>query len=388
MGERNASAVDAVTARYDAIVLGLGGMGSSAAFALAKRGARVVGIEQFAPAHALGSSHGLARVIRQAYHEHPAYVPLLQRAYALWEELQSRTSEPIWQIIGGVTAGLPSAGAVAGALEAARRYDLTLETMSPREARSRFPAIQPYDDELVVYEPTVGALFPEACVMANVRAAIDCGATLRFGERVVSWTAETAASVRLASDETIVADQLVVTAGPWLTVLGDPWPVTLERNTQHWFAARGNAGPGDVPVFMVEREAYGRLFYGFPDLGAGLKIAFHKTGRTFGDPALLDRTVDAEEIDAARTALGDWLPGLVGAHLRSSACTYTMTPDEHFIIGRHPRAPAAVIAGGFSGHGFKFVSVVGEIVADLVVDRATALPIELFDPRRFHELPA
>jgi sarcosine oxidase len=370
---------------YDAIVLGLGAMGSAALHQLAKRGARVLGLEQFGPAHALGSSHGHARVIRQAYAEDPAYVPLLRRAYELWEELQAETDETIWRRTGGVSVGLPDADAICGALLSARRHDVPCELLEASELRRRFPMFAPRPDEVGVYEAGMATLFPERCVLAQLQAAARAGAEARFGCRVsgVTFGANAPASVRLGDGSQAETERLIVCAGAWIdTLFPGRWPVRVERNVQHWFAGRTGAAPGAFPIFLLARDDLPHLFYGFPDFGHGHKVAFHHSGAFVARPEALERTVAPAEVAAARAALESWAPEAAGPHLGSSVCMYTLTPDTHFIVGLLPDVPAAV-AAGFSGHGFKFAPLLGEALADLALTGTTAHPLELFDPARF-----
>ena len=373
---------------YDVAVLGLGAMGSAALAHVAGRGLSAVGIERFGPAHDRGSSHGKTRIIRQAYCEDPAYVPLLLRAYELWEQLERDNTEPLWFPTGGLYAGPASRPTIAGTLEAARIHGLRCEVLSPAEGRARFPQIVLREGETLVFEPAVAALFPERCVLAHLRLAVSRGAEARFGLAVDSLESTSAGFVLEVGGERLTAERLVVTAGAWLGGLAhSAWPVRIERNLQHWFAPQtasdASFAPGAFPIFMVDRPDFPRMFYGFPDFGDGVKIAFHHSDRIAPVPEDLDRIVSRREVDEVEAALKSWAPAAAGAHLDSVACMYTMTPDEHFILGEHPALPGAIVAGGFSGHGFKFSSVVGEIVADLVVHGSTAHPIALFDPVRF-----
>ena len=372
---------------FDAIVIGLGGMGSSIARHLAQRGMHVLGLEQFGPAHANGSSHGSTRMIRQAYYEDPAYVPLLRRAYELWAELQATTAQPIWQITGGLTAGLPHGATITGSLRAATLHGIEHDVLSPRDAMDRFPGIRPHEDEVVIYEPTIGALFPERCVAANLNAAAMDGCEMRFGTTATSWIGGALPTVTLRDGEVVGARRIVVSAGPWSAAGGVDARLRLQRNTQHWFALTPGASSFGLPSFIVDRPEFSRMFYGFPDFGDGLKVAFHKSAEMFDDPAALRRDIDGAEVRAARRAITSWIPDLVGEHVRSTACTYTMTPDEHFIIGCHPEWDNVIVAAGFSGHGFKFCPVVGEIVADIVQDGATRHDIAIFHPDRFATHP-
>jgi sarcosine oxidase len=372
---------------YDAVVLGLGGMGSAALAHLAARGLRVLGVEQFEPLHARGASTGRTRIIRQAYFEHPSYVPLLRRAYELWDELERRTGATLRARTGGLFVGRPESEVVAGTVASALEHGLPHEVLDAGELRARYPQLRPRDDEIAVFEAVAGALFPERCVHAHLRAAIEDGAEARFGTRAVRWEARGPDEVAVIFDgESVEARRLVVCAGAWFASLaGDlTLPLRVERNVQFWFAPllEDAVAPSALPIFALQRDGQPFMFYGFPDFGDGVKCAFHHS-RIFADVEALDRVVREEEVEAACSALRAWLPDAAGAFREAAVCTYTMTPDEHFVVGRHPAVPEAILAGGFSGHGFKFCSVVGEIVANLVTNGEPGYPIPLFAPARF-----
>jgi sarcosine oxidase len=374
----------------DVVVLGLGGMGSAAAAHLARRGARVVGVEQFTPAHDRGSSHGDSRVIRQAYFEHPSYVPLLRHAYELWDDLE-RDDPGIFRLTGGLMLGRPEAGVVAGSLASAREHGLPHEVLDASEIRKRFPNFDPHDDEIGVFEATSGYVRPERTVTEHVRRAVAAGADLRFEEKALSWEADEA-GVRVTTTRGVVeAERLVVAPGSWAPqLLADlAVPMVVTRQVVCWFRPSGDPAtyePGRQPIFIWERP--GLHPYGFPCLpgadGAdgGAKVGLHHHGGEI-DPDRLDRTVTQEEVDELAAVIGDLVPTLPGTFLRAVVCMYTTTPDQHFVIGTHPAHDNVVVACGFSGHGFKFVPVVGEILADLALDGSTTQPIGLFDAARF-----
>jgi sarcosine oxidase len=373
---------------YDTIVIGLGGMGSAAAYRLAQRGQRVLGIDQFAPVHDLGSSHGGSRITRQAYFEDPAYVPLLVRAHELWEGVERDSGREIFTRCGGVMIGRPDSRTVAGSLLSAQKWGLPHEVLDAGEIRRRFPTMRPVDEEIALFEPGAGLVSPEASVGAHLRLAAAAGAELRHEEKVLSWKAESA-GVRVATPQgEYSAGQLVICPGAWapglLAELGVEF--TIERQVQYWFAPEGGAEPffpDRHPVYIWENE-HGRQFYGFPaHNGAeeGVKVAFFRGGETC-TPETIDRTVHPDEIATMAEFVRVGMPSLPGEFLRAATCMYTNTADEHFVISRHPAHEQVVVACGFSGHGFKFVPVVGEILADLVTEGATSHPIGLFDPAR------
>lgn len=371
---------------FDVIILGLGGMGSAAAAHLAARGKRVLGLEQFGPVHDRGSSHGQTRIIRKAYWEDPSYVPLLLRAYELWSELERRSGKQLYLRTGGLMVGDPSSALITGSRRSALEHDLAHEMLDAQAIRSRFPAMRPLPHEIALFEEPAGILFPEACVQAHLDWAAASGATLRFETRVKSWeTSAEGVTVTTTAGEKFSATHLVVCAGAWLAQAASELnlPLRVERNIAHWFAPTANAewfSPERFPIYILERDPVSPL-YGFPDLGHGVKAAFHHSHR-YVSPDEIDRDVAPQDVQNVRDALETWLPDANGRHLVSSVCMYTLTPDEHFLIGFHPQHPNVVIAGGFSGHGFKFCSVVGEALADLVIAGSTTHPLRLFDLAR------
>ena len=373
--------------RYDTIVVGLGAMGSAAAFHLARRRRRVVGLDQFTLAHNRGSSHGRSRVTRQAYFENPAYVPLLRRANELWTQLQRDSGTRLLEITGGLMLGPPEGGVIRGTLASARAHGLPHEVLEAAEVRQRFPAFSLDDGKIGVLDKVAGVLFPESCIRAHAAAATQAGAELRWQEPVATWRA-TSDSVEVETPQrTYVAGNLVLCTGPWMAELlpGLGVPLTVERNVLYWFRPTTDVtlfAPDKFPVFIIEYEP-GKLFYGFPTLGDdGVKVARHHTGISCS-PADIRREIDQDEIREARGILERHLPTVNGDLLSATTCMYTNTPDGHFIIDRHPRHPNVFLASPCSGHGFKFASVIGEVLADLACDGRTDHPIDMFRLRRF-----
>jgi sarcosine oxidase len=369
----------------DVLVVGLGAMGGAAAYHLARRGARVVGLDQYAPPHDRGSSHGRSRIIREAYFEHPDYVPLVQRSYDLWDELQARCGVPLLRITGGLMLGPPDGELVRGALASARRHRLAHEVLDREQILRRYPAFRPPAGFAAVAEPRAGVLDPEACVRAHLQAAADAGAQLRFDEPVRRWEAGPDGVRVETSRQTFRASHLVLCPGPWAPQLVGDLTVSLavERNVMYWFRPRRPAlfHPERCPIYICEYRP-GAFFYGFPaqDDGA-VKVAHHHSGEAC-TPQSIRRQVAPEEVEAMRALLLAFLPDAAGELVQTATCMYTNTPDGHFVVGLHPRHRRVVLACGFSGHGFKFAPVVGEIAADLALDGHTRHPIALFDPRR------
>ena len=371
---------------YDVIVVGLGGMGSAAAYHLAARGQRVLGLERFNPAHDKGSSHGGSRIIRQSYFEDPAYVPLLLRSYELWEKLAHDSGRDVYRMTGGLFLGPPACLTVAGSLRASRQWGLAHEVLDAREIRSRFPNFTPSAGDIALYEAKAGFARPELTVQAHLALAENAGATLQFGEQVLEW-AESAGGVAVRTARgTYTAGRLVICPGAWapqlLTEFGVP--ITIERQVLYWLdPVGGTAAYTDHPIF-IDENASGMQIYGFPAIDGprgGVKVAFFRKGVEC-TPETIDRRVRPHEVREMRERVGQLLPALNGPCLHSATCMYSNTPDQHFVIARHPECAQVIVACGFSGHGFKFVPVVGEILADLAIDGATDHSISLFDPSR------
>jgi sarcosine oxidase len=372
---------------HDVIVIGLGGMGSASAHHLARRGYRVLGLEQFEPLHQQGSSHGLTRIIRLAYHEHPSYVPLLRRAYELWHELEADAGRQLLVTTGSLEGGPADGPMFRGALEAARLHDIPHEVLEADEIARRYPAWRSLDPDMrVVYQPDGGFVLAEETMSAHQDGARAAGADLRFGEAVVGWE-PLGAGVRVATTSgAYEAERLVICAGAWmrrlvprLDRLAQP-----ERQVLAWFTPRApEAFTGDrFPVFIVDVAS--GSWYGFPTHdGHGLKVGWYHHMREPIDPDDRDRSTRPDDEAALRGFVERHLPDGAGPTEMLKACIFTNTPDEHFIIDRLPDAPQVVVASPCSGHGYKFCSVVGEITADLAIDGATRHDIGLFRLDRF-----
>jgi sarcosine oxidase len=383
---------------YDVIVLGLGGMGSAAVAHLAARGKRVAGIEQFSPPHDRGSSHGRTRVIRQAYFEDPAYVPLLLRAYELWRQLERDSGEPLLRLCGGLMMGAPESEVVQGSLRSAREHSLPHEMLEGCELRRRFPQFQLPRETVALFEHGAGLVFCERAVGAHLKVAARSGASLHFEERVLGWKTDNG-SVTLRTDHGIYeAEQAIVTPGPWApSLLGSTGSaMEVERQVLFWFQPTDGVGqfaPGRFPIYIWQAgESSACCPYGFPAVdgpAGGVKIALHgKSTVERCTPETVERRIREDDIAEIRGVIRSFLPALDGDLVHATTCLYTMTPDRHFVIGADPESPQVTIAAGFSGHGFKFCSVVGEVLADLATRGRTRLDIALFDPRRFRGNPA
>jgi len=366
---------------YDVIVVGVGGMGSAALFHAARRGARVLGIEQFEIPHELGSSHGLTRIIRLAYWEHPAYVPLLRRAYELWRELERLAGEPLLVTTGSIDAGAPDGRPIRGALEACRRFDLPHEVLDSEALHRRFQGYCLPANLVAIFQPDGGFLLSERCIVAHVNAATRFGATVHTQERLIGWEASADGVLVHTDRSTYATSRLLVTAGPWAgKVVRAVQPLlSVERQVVMWLMPRvpEKFVAEKFPVFYLHGDE--GSFYGFPVFAdLGFKIGKYHHLRQVVDPDTVDRECRPEDEAVLRQAIRRYFPDADGATVSLKTCLFTNTADEHFIIDALPQEPGVFIAAGFSGHGYKFCSVVGEILADLALDGGTRHDISLF----------
>lgn len=370
----------------DIVVVGLGATGSAALSHLARRGVRTLGIEQFQPGHDRGSSHGLTRIIRLGYFEHPSYVPLLRRAHALWRELESASGQTLLHTTGIVEIGPPGGTIVRGTLEAAALHALPHERLDATALMRRFPAFRVPEDFVGVLQPDGGYLEAESAVLAHLGLARAAGADI-FLDEAVRTIAPNGSGVRITTDRRVVeAAAAVVSAGPWTAKLlpGLAAPLRVTRQVIAWFEPLDAAPfrPGGLPVFLLESR-HG-IHYGFPYLdGQGLKFAKHYHGDERVDPDGSERSVSPADEALIRPAIADHLPAANGRLRAAKTCLYTMTPDGDFIVDRLPDAPQIVVASPCSGHGFKFAPIMGEVLADLATQGKTRHDISRFALARF-----
>lgn len=374
---------------FDAIVLGVGGMGSAACFELARRGQRVLGLEQFPLVHARGSSHGQTRIIRQAYHEHPDYVPLVRRAYARWYDLEQRVGRHLLTECACLNIGPANGSLVQGARASARKHGLqVLELPADRIAKT-FPSFRFPESYSSVLEANAGFLYVEECVRAHIDAAVSLGAEIHCEEPAMEWkVVGDGVEVRTAR-ETYHAGKLIITAGAWATrLLSDLGvPLTVMRQVLLWFAVTGHEHlfrRDRFPVFIADTPE--GTFYGLPAIdGFGLKVAAHQNAEHLPNPDGVDWQPREEDEPPVREFLERHIPAAAGRVTKGQVCMYTMTPDKHFVIDRHPLHPQVSVACGFSGHGFKFASAVGEVLADLADTGRTGCRIDMFRATRFRK---
>jgi sarcosine oxidase len=368
---------------FHTIVAGLGAMGSAALYHTAARGVKVAGFDRFAPPHTMGSSHGETRMIREAYYESSGYVPLVRRAYELWHELSAQTGEPVIVETGGLFAGPQTGELVPGILRSARKHAIPVETLSRHEAARRFGWLHFDDDMQIVHELRAGFVYPERCIAAQLELAMRDKAEIHVNEPVLSWQAEGGGvTVRTASGE-YRAERLILTTGAWIidTLVEIGVAAIVERQPLFWFAPRPNA---TIPstVWALEFE-HGKLLYGFPATGAGVKVAIHYGGTQRTTPEAIDRTLRDDDVQLLRRYADRYLPSLLAGLAQAEVCMYTNTPDLHFIFDEHPRHRNVLVVSACSGHGFKFSSAIGEAAALWAHDGASRIDMSLFSLARF-----
>jgi sarcosine oxidase len=389
---------------YDAIVVGLGAMGSAAAYQLAKRGAKVLGIDRFAPPHSFGSTHGETRITRQAIGEGEEYVPLALRSYEIWREIEAETGDDLLTITGGLI--MSSAGGAAEShglhgskkfieqtVECARKYGIAHELLTTDKIRRRFPQFELVGDESGYFENEAGFLRPENCVKTQIELAQKYDAEIHLNEKVLSYQADEN-GVEVNTDKgKYRADKLIISAGPWVNEFVDEEYRKLfkiYRQVLYWFELQEQADNyllGNFPVFIWQFGRWSDDFiYGFPALDGrqGLKIATEQhLAET--DPDRVNKKVSEDEVmEMHRKYVAPRLPGLTGRCLKAMTCLYTATPDEGFVIDRHPQHKNVLIASPCSGHGFKHSAAVGEILAQLAIDGKTRFDINKFSLARFN----
>ena len=374
-----------MTKHYEVIVLGIGAMGSATLYHLAKRGLRALGIEQFDIPHQMGSSHGLTRIIRLAYYEDPSYVPLLRRAYQLWDELEAQSGERLFYRTGSIDMGPEDSEVFAGSRQSCLEHGLEHEALTSRELSERFPGYRMPPETMAVFQPQGGLLVPERCIAAYARQAQKLGADLHTGERVQDWRILPDGRLQVHTDTAAcTADRLVICGGAWTAKLVPALTGKLvpERQVLIWLKTKTprHFTPASFPVWNAVVDE-GR-FYGFPEFNPdgdtpGLKIGrWHHRGETC-DPDALDRHVYPEDEELLRAFAERYFPQAAGKTLDMQVCMFTNTADEHFLLDTLPGTPQVAVAAGFSGHGFKMASVIGEIMADLAQNGRTRHNIDL-----------
>jgi sarcosine oxidase len=372
--------------RFDTIVLGVGGMGSASVYHLARRGQRVLGLERFDIPHSMGSSHGVNRIIRLAYYEHPSYVPLLRRAYELWRDLERQVAEQLLYITGSIDAGPADSLIVQGSRASCEEHGLPYEALTGPEVNQRYPGYRLPDSHRAILQPEGGYLLSERCIVAHVTAAQALGAEVHARERVLGWEPRPDA-IRVTTDHGVYeADRLIVSAGAWVgeMVPGLKPLTTPERQVLAWLQPTQPAlfAAECFPVFNLQVDE--GHYYGFPlSVVPGFKFGRYHHRDEVVDPETVDREPNAQDESFLREFAKRYFPDGAGPTMALRACMFTNAPDEHFILDLHPEDTRVVVASPCSGHGFKFCSVVGEITADLAETGETRHDISLFRLSRF-----
>ncbi|MET0748501.1 MAG: N-methyl-L-tryptophan oxidase [Rhizobium sp.] len=371
-----------MTPQFDVAVIGLGAMGSAALSQLAARGLKAIGIDAYFPAHTLGSSHGDSRLIRLGYFEDPSYVPLLQRAYANWRSLEHRLRSDILTITGVLQIGAPDSTIVTGTRASCALHDLAYEELDRAAMKARFPVFSLDADEIALLDPQGGYLRPEAAVMGYLKLAAEDGAILHFGERVTAIAPDDAGVTVTSATGQYRVGKVIVATGSWIAELVPhlkPHAVPI-RQVVAWYQPRDGfvTQPQRMPAFIRD-EGNDGSYFGFPVIGVdGVKIGRHAHFREPIDPNQPNPPVNDADTALLDAFIAKRLPPANGLRVNAITCRYTMLPSEDFLIDLLPGNPRIVVASPCSGHGFKFTSVVGEILADLAIDGGTALPIDAF----------
>lgn len=368
---------------YDCIVLGVGGIGSHALRFAAKQGWRVLGLEQFGPAHDRGSSHGQSRIIRRAYFEHPNYVPLTARAFEMWDELNKRhrTSIEIKELMtttGILQVGLPESEVIQGLARSANEHDLKLDEFSAEEIEQRIPLFKIPGNFVGLFEPDSGFLRVELCVAAAIKQAIREGAELKSNVKVLSWESSDGGLITVETDKgKFQTERLIVSAGAWSSQIMNSLdvPLTIVEKQQHWFQLDRveQKIECNFPAFLIETENNG-CFYGMPEFDIlGMKVCEHSRGRELDSPASIDRELNQEVLGRTEAFMNEFMEFGRSRMVHFSKCMYTMSPDGHFVVDHHPSHANVVFAAGMSGHGFKFAPVIGKRLVDMLEGKSDSL---------------
>lgn len=374
---------------FDVAVIGVGGMGSAACYHLAAAGQRVLGLEQFSIPNIRGSSHGATRILRLGLHESAKYVPLVMRAVELWDYLGARVDETLFHRIGSLDVSPPDGKVFQGSLNACQLCDIEHQVLNTAELRQRFPALNPLPEMQGVFQPGSGFVVPEAAITAHVNLALAAGAEIHGHERVLDWSRTATGFVIRTDKGSYEAGQILVTAGAWIGKLlaAQRVPVTAERTVLGWFAPRRNAenfSECRLPVWIIDSPETGH-FYGFPIHGIpGFKLGrLREEPSPAVDPTVLRREPDAADETDMRGFINQCFPDAGGPVLSMDTCFFENTPDRSPIIDQLPGEEGIWILGGFSGHGFKYASVMGEIARDLLVDGTRKFQLAPFAISRF-----
>lgn len=372
---------------YDVAVLGAGAFGSAAAYHLSKTGKKILVIDRYSPPHNLGSSHGQSRIIREAYFESPVYVPLVQQAYQLWYELEKESNNKLLLKTGGLMLGTHSSKVVQGAILSAQTYNLPYELLNSNEIIKRFPGFKPTYETVGVFEKNAGILFPEECIKTNLELAKNSKLDFCFNEIVSEIKSNNSEVEIITSKEKYTATKVIVSTGAWMNDLLPELqlPLTVARQVLFWFNSNVEDAqkflPENFPVYIWQCSP-DKIFYGFPDIGDGIKIAIHHKGK-LTTPDTIDRQVHENEINEITMLVKQYL-NMQPAFNYSAICMYTNTPDEDFIIDYHPAHKNIIIASPCSGHGFKFSSAIGKLLCNMALEKHVDFDLSVFSIKRFN----
>jgi monomeric sarcosine oxidase len=376
--------VGLVLNKFDLVVLGTGGVGSAALLHAARSGARTIGIDRFIAPHNRGSSHGQTRIIRQAYFEHPKYVPLLLESYRLWQDLETACRESLYFETGLLQVGPADAVVVPGVIRAAKEHGLKVDQVTASDIQSRWPAFRVPWQFAGAFEQRAGYLLVEQCVAAHLAAAREAGADILAPCEVLAWEPGSPIRLRTTTGE-LTTDKLIITAGPWASQILGELDIKLEvrRKGVFWFKSRQPFAGSPCYLFELPEG----VFYGFPEIGGRMKVAEHSGGTILADPLCVDPAIDSHEAERVLGFLDSYVPNMANGLAEHQTCMYTMSPDEHFIVDRHPLESNVIFAAGLSGHGFKFTPVLGRALAEMALADGTNLPVGFLSLQRFGVSP-
>jgi sarcosine oxidase len=385
-----------MTHSADVIVVGLGAVGSAALYQLARRGVRVIGIDRFRPPHDRGSSHGESRITRLAIGEGVEYVPFAIRSHEIWRELESETGQSLLVTNGGLIIGRRTDAGIHGradfighTIAAAEQFQIPHEVLTPDEVTNRFPPFRFAGDETCYYEPGAGFLRPEACVSAQIERARAMGAGVVTGEAVIRIDSDANSATVVTQAGTYRADRVIVSAGSWIPQLvGGVFSATLRvfQQTLLWFAVTDPAAfaPSRFPIFIWRHGASeDEHFYGFPVVGAGVKLATERFTRTSQPDDARTMPSEADASTMFEQHVRGRLAGVSDRVLSAVTCLYTVSADFGFLIDRHPQFERVLVASPCSGHGFKHSAAIGEALAESVSAGASRLDLTPFSSSRF-----
>ncbi len=371
--------------KFDVIVIGCGAVGSATLHSLASAGVNVVGIDRYYPPHDKGSSHGQSRIIRQAYFEHPDYVPLLHEAYRGWIELQEQTDQKLLHQVGLLQVGPVDGFLIPGVLASAAAHQLPLERISGDAIQNCFPGFRAEREMVGLFEKQAGYLLVEESIQAYLDCAQRAGAKIHIHSDPAHWQSN-GKTIRVESGtEVFCADRLVITTGSWSGHLLNSLGIELRvvRKHVYWIANESAKYRDGSPVFFFETPR--GYFYGFPQLDhRGIKVANHQGGEEVTNPDLLNTSVDPEDQNRIHEFLRKFVPDISEKVTDHQVCMYTRSPDGHFIVDRHPEYSHVVFAAGLSGHGFKFAPALARAIADIISDKELKLPIDFLSTARFN----